>query len=133
MPSARIATVDSKAGVPPQLGSAGPYARKLTLPLVGLCSPPSVASSVIVAPTTTAGEALDAIVADRLATVTDSPGSLHAAAAASLFASPLYVATQRYVPGAVGVCGADVAVPSAAIVDVVCDSGVAEQVASSGP
>ncbi len=60
----------------------------MTAPPVGLCSPLSVAVSLIAPPMTIDCEALLCSAGDALAIVTVSSASLHAPSALALFASP---------------------------------------------
>jgi hypothetical protein len=70
---------------------------------------------------------------DDPVTVTVSAGSPHAVVTAALVRSPEYAARQRYVPGAVGVNGAEVIDPGPLTVRCDVDTGFPEHVASSGP
>jgi len=133
VPSSLIATVEVNAAVPAQLSSPGPNARKVTLPLAGLCSPVSVAASVIVAPMTVDGEALLWIAGAALEMTTSALRPAQALVAGLLLVSPTYSAAQWYVPGAVGVKLAELAVPSSLITIVDMNTGAAVQFVSPGP
>ena len=100
------------------VASFGPYRRNSTVPtpapaVIGFTSPVMFAASVSdPAPSMIGSEACVEIAGVAGLTTTDSSAALHAPLTALLFASPLKNARQRYVPVAVGVNGADVAVAS---------------------
>jgi len=86
--------VEVKIGVPVQVALSGPNRLKVTVP-VGLVPPARVAVSLMVPPTTTAGDAVVVRVTSVGAamTATDSLGSRHGVGPLTkLLTSPLYVA-----------------------------------------
>jgi hypothetical protein len=86
-PPAVTGWVFVKTGAPAHVASLGPYRRTVIVP-VGLTAPASVAVSVTVPPTGTAGDANVEMVGVAWPTTTDSPASLQAPATAALLASP---------------------------------------------